>query len=354
MNHFASVVTASYRAQALALVTSIRRQDPTAIVHLLVVDSDKFPNPEPPPGVQWVGLHEIEDAFDPLMRYYFDAFELSNALKPFIISHLFRNGIDQVIYLDCDIMVVGRFDSVWQQLRSTSLILTPHVISPPNSAVDDSAEIGFADFGIYNGGFAAWRNTPTSLAILEWMRDRFPRLGFNAREKHMFVDQKLLPLVPMYYPDDVIIARAPGLNIAYWNSHEREVSYRDSVWSVENQPVVFFHLSGFRLNNPKVPCSYQTEAVNNRRLQRSPWLALVLSQYAQLLIQHLPADSVTGYGFNHFNRLRLTPRVRRHLFREKKLAWSNISLWLDIAIDRLKEIKRTIIAKHRAKPPVSS
>lgn len=329
----------------MTLAESLKTHNPDALLHILVVDSDHFPNPPAPAGIDWVDFESLSESGNPLMRFYFDAFELCNALKPYLITHLFIQGFDHVIYLDCDIMVTGSFSKIWNELGEKSLLLTPHVLAPPTLTANDSAELGFADFGIYNGGFSAWRDTPASRAILSWMRDRFPRLGFCDPESRMFVDQKLLPLVHMYFPEEVAISKNPRLNIAYWNCHEREVNKRDSSWNINGKAVIFFHLSGFRIEQPTLPCAYQTTSVNQMHLKAAPWLSEVLSSYDRLLRSQMELDPIDGYGYSTYQNTRLTPSLRRLLYRDGKLSRSSFVFWRKFIPDRLREIKRAIIGK---------
>src|SRR5690606_30628754 len=98
-------------------------------------------------------------------------------------------------------------------------------------------EVEVVDQGIYNGGFIAFHAGPAADTALAWMRSRFPRYGFNDRRHGMFVDQKLLPFLPVYFPDDVRVWRAPTVNIAFWNSHERPVVQREGRWEIDGEPV---------------------------------------------------------------------------------------------------------------------
>ncbi len=343
MKHFATVVTASYRPQALALAESLRRHNPDAILHVLVVDSFAFPNPEPPIGIRWLPLDALGSVVPAAAPLYFDAFELCNALKPFLVRKLFLEGAGQVIYLDSDILATGSFGPIWARLASHSLILTPHMTRPPGPHIRDDEELGVADLGVYNGGFSAWRDTVPSRAMLDWLCDKLPRLGFCNPSRRMFVDQKLLVLLPVYFPDEVGIDHDPALNIAYWNAHERDVRKKDGHWWVGESPVVFFHLSGFRIERPDLPCAYQTAETNARWLQGSPWFARLLAEYAALVRPYLPSGA-TGYGFSSHRGVRLSPRLRRLLYPSGDFNGASLAFLNAWFGDRSRELKRRFLS----------
>lgn len=342
MNHFATVVSASYRPQALALAESLRRYNPDSVLHVLVVDSFKFQNPPPPDGIRWLALDALAAAVPAAVPLYFDAFELCNALKPFLVRKLFSEGVGQVIYLDSDILATGSFASVWARLGSHSLLLTPHLNRPPGWHVRDDEELGFADLGVYNGGFAAWRDTMSSRTMLDWLCDKLPRLGFCDPSRRMFVDQKLLVLLPVYFPDEVGIVHDPVLNIAYWNAHERDVCQKDGRWWIGESPVVFFHLSGFRIECPDLPCAYQTAETNARRLQCSPWFARLLAEYAALVRPYLHSGA-PSYGFSSHRGVRLSSRLRRLLYPSGDFDRASLAFWNAWIGDRSRELKHRFL-----------
>lgn len=349
MKSFVTCISASYRPQALCLVASLRQQEPDALLHVLVTDGEANPSAEATPaGLTWIELREISTPFPPLMPYYFDGFELCNALKPFAIQHLFEQGITEVIYLDTDIMAVGSFDGVREQLIEHPVIFTPHVIQAPKKNITLAEELGFADLGVLNGGFSAWRDCDVSREILNWMCERFPLLGFCSPADRMFVDQKLLPLIAMYWSKHVKVTRDPTLNIAYWNAHERSVEESATGWHIAGQPVVFFHLSGWRITSPTVPCAYQTQETNRQRLVDSPWLAGVLSAYATLMRPWGDSATSAPYGFAHYKGTQLTPRLRRLLFKHQRFNRFSLEFWRAWLSDHARLKKRQILTRFRA------
>ena len=343
---YCSVVTRSHLRLAAATQRSLRVAGNDEPYHLLVPDAvsvEELPAPEP--GQHYHLLAEFDDELPALIRYYFDAFELCNALKPFLIRRLLCDGTNQVAYLDVDLFVVSSFTPLWGQLVHHHVLLTPHLLSPPQLNSRAVNEIEVMDQGIFNGGFSGWARSPATCRILDWMCERFVIYGFNDRPKGMFVDQKLLPFLPEYFPKDVTVWRTPTANIAFWNAHERPVICRAGRYEIVDQPVLFFHLSGYRSATPNLPCSYLPEAANGQILDQAPWLLQVLRDY-QALLDSLPPTSLPPlYPYNTYDDFNLNPALRRILFEKGSLARSDPRVQRAIWIERLKRLKRWLLAR---------
>jgi hypothetical protein len=340
---FCTVVTASYLKFAHALADSLRQAGNPEPLHVLVVDGTS-PGPRDDGGIVAWRLDDLPPEFPVLMRYYFDAFELCNALKPFFVSHLFRSvGAVEVTYLDSDIYVTGSFSRVRQEAPTASLLVTPHFLGPPPLEPHYSKETDVVDLGVYNGGFALWRAGAAAERMLDWMKQRFPSYGFCDPLRRMYVDQKLLPLVAIYFPADVAVLRSPGLNVAYWNAHERPVRLDDDRrWYIDGEEVVFFHLSGFRVAAPAQACAYLGADANAAILRRSPWLSGVLAAYADQLTRAPNGESTAPYPFNTYRGIRLNPRFRQLLFAQGDLQRKSIAYWRIWVWHRLRMLKRLV------------
>ncbi len=344
---FCTIVTRSYLPYARALAASLKTAGNAETLHVLVVDADSAELATTGTGFVCHGLDDLRGLYPPLMPYYFDAFELCNALKPFLIAALFRDGADAVVYLDADIYAVGSFAPVWQALTRHAVLLTPHQFSPPPLTFTHTNEIEIVDQGIFNGGFSAWRAGTAADRILDWMRERFPRYAFNDRRHGMFSDQKLLPFLPVYFPKDVEIWREPTVNIAFWNAHERNVARVAGRFAVGEAPVVFFHLSGFRPDRAQLPCAYLPPAANRGILEAAPWLSGVLEAYRQLLAT-FPAPPPQPYRYARLGAYRLSPGLRRILYREGALSARNPAVLCTVATDWMRQVKRRVLALVRS------
>jgi len=290
-------------------------------------------------------LAAVHNGIPPLMPFYFDAFEFSNALKPFLVRHLLAGEFERVIYLDADILPTAPFTPIWDELGSSALLLTVHHLQPPPLDLGFAKEVGIVDMGVFNGGFAAWQRGEASSKILDWMCERFPIYGFCDRAADMFVDQKLLPLVQLYFPDHVRISRNPRLNVAWWNIHERAVTplADGTSWASGGEPLVFFHLSGFRSDHPKEVNTHLSATANADLLEKNPWLASVLEIYRDGLAHHQSEPISQPYRYREYRGITLCPEMRRLLFKTGRLDRSSVA-FRRVQVRRILKIaKRKIV-----------
>jgi hypothetical protein len=99
-------------------------------------------------------------------------------------------------------------------------------------------------------------------------------------EKGMFVDQLWVNFAPLYY-EDVFVSRHLGLNVAYWNLHERVISNDNEPYEINQKyPLVFFHFSGYSPEKPTQISKYQ----NRYTFQEKGDVASLFDFYAQALI----------------------------------------------------------------------
>jgi len=179
--------------------------------------------------------------------------ELNTAVKPFLFRHLFQRARQdeslKVIYLDPDVAVYAPLTDILQSLDRSAILLTPHILTPIPVDNKFPPENEFLNFGLYNLGFCAMRNCAAARELVDWWAER---LATNCRidvANGVFVDQLWINFAPLFFRD-VEISRNPGLNMAYWNLHERHLSAKDGTWYVnQTSPLIFFHFSNFPIDN---------------------------------------------------------------------------------------------------------
>lgn len=341
MRAFCTTVTASHFPYARALAQSLRATGNTEPLHVLVLGSPKQALPSDP-QISVLTWDEVAGKAPALMPYYFDAFEFCNAAKPFLISHVFEQlGAEKVIYLDSDLLIADRFERIWSALDAHSLLLTPHHLAPPPLTMRHTNEVDVIDLGFLNGGFTAWRRSPASAQILAWMCERFAIYGFY-RYLGMAADQKLLPLVISYWPNDVRILYSPALNIAYWNAQERAVTLRDGHWYAGEDRVLFFHLSGYKLSAPDLACAYVSPAANAVLLEAAPWLRSVMEAYRAQISPYFADHRPAPYEHTRYDGVWLNSDFRRLLFRTGRFDRTSGEFWRIWLVQTLRMGKRLL------------
>lgn len=187
------------------------------------------------------------------MAFYYEVTEYCTSIKPFIFNELMDKGYELISYIDPDIYVYQNLhDAIYANLETNNIILTPHICSPINDNKIPS-EADHLKTGTYNLGFISLKATDESSKFIKWWMQKCENECFNDPIKGLFVDQKWINLVPGMF-NGVYISKHLGLNVAYWNFHEREI-IKDTI---NNKfPLIFFHFSGITLDDINLISKYQ-------------------------------------------------------------------------------------------------
>jgi hypothetical protein len=278
----------NYLAQAKTLADSFARTNPNG--HFVVGLVDR---PRVDVDYSVLGASEIvpvEDLripeFEGFWRRY-SVLELNTAVKPYYFEYLLSGWQDETIcYLDPDIEVYSALDPVRDELAEDAVLLTPHALSPLPDDGLGILESAFLRCGVYNLGFLAMSCAHGSAGFLDWWKARTARWGFVRAREGLFVDQLWMNLAPVYF-DGFRVSCNPGLNMAYWNLHERRLSREmDGAFSTNGtHPLVFFHFSAL---DPVHPDSIATSQ-NRFSLANRPDVEPLFREYSHRLLAN-------GYG----------------------------------------------------------
>lgn len=272
-----TIVSRNYAAQAATLMESLAVAEPTA--RRVVVATDG-----PIPALE--RLAEVIDARDleapyAAMSVYYDALELNTAVKPYVFRRLLtEQGVASATYLDPDIYVFRPLDAVRQGLATAQVALTPHLTRPLlGSAMPNDHAI--LRSGSYNLGFCAARAEPKVVDLMSWWADR---CEFDCRvdlQNGLFTDQRWMDLAPGFV-DSLAVLRTPTLNLAYWNLEGRTLARGKNGWTVDGEPLGFFHYSGFDPARPDVLSKHQDRV----RVSAGSPLAELLEDYAAAMLRN--------------------------------------------------------------------
>lgn len=309
---FCSIATRAYLPQARALGAGLRRHHPDASLYLLVVDATVTAAETAPfQPICLADLPQRSHLAD--MSFYYDAFELSNALKGELHRYMLeRTGAQRWIYLDADIMVLGNLEDALKPLETCSILLTQHVTQPFAGDQFDPAELNIAKCGIYNGGFLGLRRSNEAEQFIGWFASRLTRHAFRFY-RGQFVDQLWLNLVPSFFQSTALCSDA-GVNVAHWNLHERRLT-EDAAgqFKVNDSPLLLLHLSGWNANEPDEVSVYAKEY---RGRAPAAWSRLG-RMYLELLKQHgFEPGAPREYGFAAFDDGHPITREMRRYFHD--------------------------------------
>jgi len=313
-----TIVARNYLPYARVLAESFRAQHPDGEAIVLVVDDPR---------------QELEDSAEPFrvvrpdalplerfeaMAAMYDVTELSTAVKPWLLEHLlFDQAAGPIAYFDPDIRFYAPVDEIERVARERELVLIPHITAPIPDDGRQPGELDLMASGTYNLGFVAMAPSERVRELLHWWQKR---LRYDCVIDHAlgyFVDQRWFDLVPNTF-EGTAVMRDPGMNVAYWNLHERTIARApDGSWVVNGQPLRFYHFSGFDPAEPHLLSKHQTRT----RLSEHPDLARLCEEFAQEVMAHRRrGEDDVAYAWEELGDGRRWDRRLRRLYREGERA----------------------------------
>lgn len=275
-----TVITANYLAHGFSARESFLRHNPGCEFYICIAGRR-----EDIPSTSFSGIYfhtEIDDKRIIKMQEQYTAFELTCALKPYFASFLFESlpGLDNLIYLDADILVFSRFDAN----ATAAITLSPHRIShtgflPEHHPLSD---LSLNRFGVFNAGYFEVRKNKEGLRFLNWWKEIMSDRGYAKPDEHLFADQLWLNCVPAFF-EEVYINKRPGYNLAYWNLIERKLTEENGHHLVNGEPLVFFHYSHYRFEEPEKMTGFDSPFLS---FQNLPELRPLYKEYEESVMKH--------------------------------------------------------------------
>jgi hypothetical protein len=297
----------NYLSKAVAMCLSALDHEPHASLIVVLVDAKR--------NVQlydsririiWAENLNFPDYLKCAFKY--SIIEFNTALKPFAALHLLAS-YERVIYLDPDTCVFSPLTTVHAGLDVYAAVFTPHALSHYEGDGRPS-DLDLLRFGAYNLGFFAVRRSESALAMLRWWHARCHQACFYEPQLGLGVDQKWIDLAFSFF-DGMGILRDPGLNVAFWNLHERQISNTNVGWRVNNKTVLrFVHFSSFVESDEQAVADKQTRYPAGSRQD----FALAGRFYRGYLqrAKALVAVADLGYRYGSFeNGDAISPALRR-------------------------------------------
>jgi len=297
----------NYLVKAMAMCRSVLDHHPDVALVILLADRKRRVTLTD----QRVRLLWAEDlGFPEFLQcaFKYNIIELNTALKPFVALRLLEN-YKKVIYLDPDICLFSSLSRIAVLLDSHSTILTPHAISPYLGTGRPNDQ-DLLRFGCFNLGFFAVNASNNARAMLQWWHQQCLHYCFYEPQVGLGVDQKWMDLAAAFC-SGVHVLKDVGVNVAFWNLHERQLKKTSDGWVVnELIPLCFVHFSSFVENNRDVIADKQTRY----EAGSCPEFAEAGDVYRGYLTLGRTMAHVesTQYGFAQFDNGRaISPALRR-------------------------------------------
>lgn len=256
----------NYLAQAKVLADSFTLHNPESKFIFGLVDKKSskidysFFAPYELVEVSEIGL----DNFNELVEKY-NIVEFNTAVKPFYIEYLFNKfpEIDEIFYLDPDIAVYAPFHQLVMELQQNDVLLTPHLLKA-NLEAGVPFEKLVLNVGIFNLGFLGVKRTENVMQFVKWWQNRLKNYCYIDFGEGLFVDQIWANFLPVYF-QKVLILKKYGLNVGYWNFHERTLKKSNGSYFVNDEPLLFFHFSNYNPLLPDKLCKWLNYSFEKRK-----------------------------------------------------------------------------------------
>ncbi len=267
-----TIIAKNYLAQARCLTESFLAFHPEGKVFVLLVDEVKEKFVPEDEKFTTVYLKDVKIPKLPEMIERYGVAELCTAVKPYFLEYLFeKQELQRVCYFDPDIYFYGPIQNIWNELKKSAIVLTPHILGPLDEGHRPN-EFHVFQAGIFNLGFLGLRRGKESAQLLSWWQERLVKYAHNAPEKNQHYDQKWMDLVPGFY-DSVHIDRSPGCNAAYWDFSNRKMVEKHGRYFVNGQQLMFFHFSGYDPREPEIISKYQDRFTFEKLPEMKPLFA---------------------------------------------------------------------------------
>lgn len=224
-----TVAAVNYLPFVLVLAESIQEQFPGARLSVLLTDAS--------PGVvagirghfgadiDFLGCGDLEVDHLDSMRKYYSILEFNSACKILALDYQTRMlGRPECLFIDPDMFAMGDFVTSARAL-DRDIVVTPHTLAPYPEDHELPNEMELATAGQVNGGYLFVRGSAATGSAIAWLVRQTRYNWFVAPSYGLYADQQWLSLLPLYFPSTVALLRDPGINIAYWNLHERRLRY---------------------------------------------------------------------------------------------------------------------------------
>lgn len=225
-------------------------------------------------------------------------------LKAITLDFVMQNygTADYFAHLDADLCFFGNPEAIFTEAPQACLYLTDHKYSKRFTH-------NYSTSGKFNTGFVGCRNTYIARKAIRWWRDQCLENCSSSSypDSDIFGDQRYVEKWPHLFPM-VHIVRSKGVNTSVWNIEGYQLSLTRSCVFVDDNPLIFYHFSSFKILGEKDFCLTCHYPICQEVLQLIylPYMHLVSDKIKEVLTR----DPSMNPGFSSFDEV---PNI--HLYR---------------------------------------
>jgi hypothetical protein len=251
MEHFCTLFDVNYLVKGVAMIRSLRRNCPGAVVHVLCMDEETHDilRRLQISGVELIRLSDVEDdelrAVKPTRSLAEYCWTLSPCLPWFILQNDAR--IDSITYVDADLYFFSAVRPLFEEIGECSIAVIEHRFAPRLKHLEVN--------GRFCVEWVGFRRDAEGMACLSRWREQCIEWCFHRLEKDRMGDQKYLDAWPSRY-GRLHILQHPGAGVAPWNYSQYRFESDDAgEILVDGKPLIFYHF-------------HQLQMLSNRTIDR--------------------------------------------------------------------------------------
>ena len=254
------------------------------------------------------------------LAFQYTALELTCALKSQAAGYFLRQGYSRLLYLDADVRIFSSTEKLLSELHDTGgILLTPHYFQALPSDGRFPNNIDILRCGAFNAGIIGFQDQMINagkdqcgydqvicgktIEFVRWWTQCCQHQCIVDPHDGVFVDQKWLDQAPALFPE-TLVSRDPGINVGYWNLHERDLSLDPQTGAPKvlckgvTSDLKAFHFSGVNRDEPGKLSRHQ----NRHKVARMNILANLLQDYlASLCDESAIHYQSLPYGYCQLN-----------------------------------------------------
>ncbi|GAA0107871.1 hypothetical protein [Clostridium tertium] len=168
-------------------------------------------------------------------------------LKPGFIKHIFTldDSINRVTYIDSDLFFYQNPNVIFENQPDASVLLSSGEIFLPMYSKEFNQTMQTLT-GNFNSGFISFKKDINGLQCVNWWDKMCVDSCTSNPEDNKFGDQKYLDDMPFLF-NNVYEITTQGINIGHWNYLKYKFTVSNDNVMVNNNKLIFYHFSGFRI-----------------------------------------------------------------------------------------------------------
>lgn len=240
VNHYCTYFDSNYLPRGIAMIRSLRRQDPTAQIYVLCLDQSTHDilvkSNENLSLIHINHLINVDSAFAKArenrtqIEWYFTA---TSCLVNYLINQ--NPNIEKLYYLDSDLYFFNSIQPLIEEAKDASAQIIEHRFPEELKQL--------LVYGRFNVGWIGFSACEEGKKLIQDYRNNCLDWCYDKLEEDRFGDQKYLDKWPTDY-SKCIVSQQGGANVATWNISGRKLRFTNQQFTIDNQNLIFYHFQG--------------------------------------------------------------------------------------------------------------